>query len=56
MTFFASFLTIILVRGLYPSLKRIFSLFANLYLADTIIFGGGPMVIPLLREYVVAEG
>ena len=29
-TFFASFLTIMLVRGLYPSPTRIFSLFANL--------------------------
>lgn len=54
--FFASFLTIMLVRGLYPSPTRTFSLFANLYLAGTIIFGGGPVVIPLLREYVVAEG
>jgi chromate transport protein ChrA len=55
-TFFASFLTIMLVRSLYPSPNRTFSLFANLYLAGTIIFGGGPVVIPLLREYVVAEG
>lgn len=54
--FFASFLTIMLIRGLYPSPSRTFSLFANLYLAGTIIFGGGPVVIPLLREYVVAEG
>ncbi|MCJ1265964.1 hypothetical protein MMC22_005846 [Lobaria immixta] len=55
-TFFASFLTIMLIRGLYPSPTRTFSLFANLYLACTIIFGGGPVLIPLLREYVVAEG
>jgi chromate transport protein ChrA len=25
-------------------------------IAGTIIFGGGPVVIPLLRDYVVAEG
>lgn len=31
-------------------------LFANMYLAGTIIFGGGPVVIPLLREYVVQPG
>ena len=55
-TFFASFLTVMLVRSLYPAPTRTFSLFANLYLAGTIIFGGGPVVIPLLREYVVAEG
>lgn len=54
--FFASFLTIMLIRGLYRSPTRSFSVFANLYLAGTIIFGGGPVVIPLLREYVVAEG
>ncbi|KAI4164810.1 MAG: hypothetical protein LQ342_001443 [Letrouitia transgressa] len=54
--FFASFLTIMLIRSLYQSPTRTFSLFANLYLAGTIIFGGGPVVVPLLREYVVAEG
>jgi chromate transport protein ChrA len=27
-----------------------------MYLAGTIIFGGGPVVIPLLREYVVGPG
>ena len=54
--FFASFLTIMLLRGLYPSPTRLFSLFANLCLAGTIIFGGGPVVIPLLRDYIVAEG
>lgn len=25
-------------------------------IAGTIIFGGGPVVIPLLRDYVVTEG
>jgi chromate transport protein ChrA len=27
-----------------------------MYLAGTIIFGGGPVVIPLLREYAVEPG
>jgi chromate transport protein ChrA len=44
------------LRGTLHSPSRGFSLFANLYLAGTIIFGGGPVVIPLLREYVVNEG
>jgi chromate transport protein ChrA len=44
------------LRGTLKSPPRGFSLFANLYLAVTIIFGGGPVVIPLLREYVVYEG
>ncbi|KAL9594576.1 MAG: hypothetical protein Q9219_006960 [cf. Caloplaca sp. 3 TL-2023] len=54
--FLTSFLTIMLLRALHPSPPRLFSLFANLFLAGTIIFGGGPVVIPLLREYIVAEG
>lgn len=35
---------------------RLFDLFTNMYLAGTVIFGGGPVVIPLLREYVVEPG
>lgn len=54
--FIASFVAVLTLRGLLRSPPRGFSLFANLYLAGTIIFGGGPVVIPLLREYIVAEG
>ena len=54
--FFASFMIVMVCRGLYSGTNRGFDLFANLYLAGTIIFGGGPVVIPLLREYVVAPG
>jgi chromate transport protein ChrA len=54
--FFGSFVTIMTVRSLIRNPPRGVSLFANLYLAGTIIFGGGPVVIPLLREYIVAEG
>jgi chromate transport protein ChrA len=54
--FFATFITTMVLRGTLKSPPRGFSLFANLYLAGTIIFGGGPVVIPLLREYVVYEG
>lgn len=43
-------------RGVHPSLPLSFDLFTNMYLAGTIIFGGGPVVIPLLREYVVQPG
>jgi chromate transport protein ChrA len=53
--FFISFITIMIVRSLLKTPPRGVSLFANLYLAGTIIFGGGPVVIPLLREYIVAE-
>ncbi|KAI9824251.1 MAG: hypothetical protein M1832_002058 [Thelocarpon impressellum] len=44
------------LRGTLRAPLRAFSLFANLFLAGTIIFGGGPVVIPLLREYLVAQG
>ncbi|ERF75922.1 hypothetical protein EPUS_01288 [Endocarpon pusillum Z07020] len=54
--FFASFIAVLLVRGLLRPLPLSFSLFANMYLAGTIIFGGGPVVIPLLRSYVVDPG
>lgn len=54
--FFATFIAIMVLRGTLPTPPLGFSVFANLYLAGTIIFGGGPVVIPLLREYVVAEG
>ena len=52
----ASFIAVLLVRGLLRPLPLSFSLFANMYLAGTIIFGGGPVVIPLLRSYVVDPG
>ncbi|KAI0204547.1 hypothetical protein F4808DRAFT_346580 [Astrocystis sublimbata] len=54
--FVVSFIAIIVLRATVDSPPLLFSLFANLYLAGTLIFGGGPVVIPLLREYVVAEG
>ncbi|KAI0379347.1 chromate transporter-domain-containing protein [Hypomontagnella monticulosa] len=54
--FFLSFTIIITLRGVLPGKTLLYSLFANLYLAGTIIFGGGPVVIPLLREYIVTGG
>lgn len=54
--FLLSFAIIMVLRGTLPEKPLLYSLFANMYLAGTIIFGGGPVVIPLLREYVVAEG
>lgn len=55
-SFLVVFITIMVVRGVLKTPPRGYALFANLYLAGTIIFGGGPVVIPLLREYIVAEG
>ncbi|KAL4915984.1 chromate transporter-domain-containing protein [Aspergillus aurantiobrunneus] len=54
--FFASFITILTVRARLDSPPLPLSLFANMYLAGTVIFGGGPVVIPLLRSYVVDPG
>jgi chromate transport protein ChrA len=54
--FFASFAAILASRGLLATPPLILDLFANMYLAGTIIFGGGPVVIPLLREYTVEPG
>ncbi|KAI3321196.1 chromate transporter-domain-containing protein [Xylariaceae sp. AK1471] len=54
--FLASFIVIIVLRATVKYRPLLFNLFANLYIAGTIIFGGGPVVIPLLREYIVVEG
>ncbi|KAH7326999.1 chromate transporter-domain-containing protein [Rhexocercosporidium sp. MPI-PUGE-AT-0058] len=50
------FIVIMVLRGTLPDKPLLFQLFSNMFLAGTIIFGGGPVVIPLLREYVVSEG
>ncbi|KAL7934900.1 chromate transporter domain-containing protein [Trichoderma chlorosporum] len=55
-SFFATFIAVMVLRSVLHDPPLLYRLFANLYLAGTIIFGGGPVVIPLLREYVVAEG
>lgn len=54
--FLLTFTIIVVVHVVIPNAPRGFSLFADLYLAGTIIFGGGPVVIPLLREYIVTQG
>lgn len=53
--FFASFIIIMVIRATVSN-TRPFNLFSNMYLAGTIIFGGGPVVIPLLRAFVVDPG
>lgn len=54
--FFMSFITLLVLRGTLHVVPVILKLATNLYLAGTIIFGGGPVVIPLLRQYIVTEG
>ncbi|KAG9187682.1 hypothetical protein G6011_05553 [Alternaria panax] len=53
--FLVSFIVVMVIRGTVSS-GRSFNFFSNMYLAGTIIFGGGPVVIPLLRSYVVDPG
>jgi len=55
LTFLASLTTIITLRSTLPTAPLLYAFFANMYLAGSVIFGGGPVVIPLLRAYVVAE-
>ncbi|KIO16144.1 hypothetical protein M407DRAFT_86350, partial [Tulasnella calospora MUT 4182] len=54
--FFTSFIALLVLRGALHHAPLLLKLYTNMYLAGTIIFGGGPVVIPLLREYVVTEG
>ena len=58
MLFLISFIVITVLRAAVPPLRSslLYRLFANLYLAGTVIYGGGPVLVPLLREYTVAEG
>ncbi|KAF1995995.1 chromate ion transporter-like protein [Amniculicola lignicola CBS 123094] len=54
--FLLSFIVVMVIRGTVDARALAYDLFANMYLAGTIIFGGGPVVIPLLRSYVVDPG
>ncbi|CAE7077619.1 unnamed protein product [Rhizoctonia solani] len=54
--FFAIFTALMVLRGTLRAPPLPLELFINMFLAGTIIFGGGPVVIPLLREYVVEPG
>lgn len=54
--FLLSFVVVMVVRGTIDTRTLTYDLFANMYLAGSIIFGGGPVVIPLLRSYVVDPG
>ncbi|KAH8110549.1 chromate transporter [Phellopilus nigrolimitatus] len=54
--FFLTFLTILIIRALIKDVPVVYKLFSNLFLAGSIIFGGGPVVVPLLNDYIVNEG
>lgn len=54
--FLITFILTLTLHSVTTRPPQSFSLFSALYLAGTIIFGGGPVVIPLLREYIVTPG
>jgi chromate transport protein ChrA len=56
LTLIVFIVTLLVVRGQLPSPPRTLDFFANMVLAGVIIFGGGPVVIPLLRGYTVDYG
>lgn len=53
---YVAFLVIVIILRATVTRARAFDFFVRIMLAGTIIFGGGPVVIPLLRSYVVDPG
>lgn len=54
--FFALLITVIVLASTLKPSPRALNLFSNMFLAGVIIFGGGPVVIPLLKGYTVDNG
>lgn len=54
--FLTAFIVFLSLRVILHQAPLLLSLFNSMFLAGTIIFGGGPVVIPLLRDYVVEPG
>ncbi|PNS21249.1 hypothetical protein CAC42_1028 [Sphaceloma murrayae] len=54
--FIAIVLILILTSRLLSSTQRPHEFVANMVLAGSVIFGGGPVLIPLMRDYVVQPG
>ncbi|GJJ14290.1 hypothetical protein Clacol_008554 [Clathrus columnatus] len=50
------FLVLVIILRATVTRTRAFDFFVRIMIAGTIIFGGGPVVIPLLRSYVVDPG
>lgn len=55
-TFIVFVVAVVVTRSQLNSPPRTFDLFTNMMIAGVIIFGGGPVVIPLLRGYTVENG
>ncbi|KAE8397334.1 hypothetical protein BDV37DRAFT_289506 [Aspergillus pseudonomiae] len=52
----SSFIAILVSRAKLSTPPLVLNVFATIYLAGTVMFGGGPVVIPLLRSYVIDPG
>nr|CDI53279.1 chromate ion transporter [Melanopsichium pennsylvanicum 4] len=48
--------TVVVTRSQLKSPPRTLDFFTNMMIAGVIIFGGGPVVVPLLRGYTVENG
>ncbi|SPO27013.1 related to chromate transport protein [Ustilago trichophora] len=55
-TFIVFVVAVVVTRSQLNSPPRTFDFFTNMMIAGVIIFGGGPVVIPLLRGYTVENG
>jgi len=56
LVFVALVIVFVVIRATVDSLSRPFDFFVNMIIAGIIIFGGGPVVVPLLRGYTVDNG
>ncbi|TKY86226.1 hypothetical protein EX895_005051 [Sporisorium graminicola] len=54
--FIALIIAVVVTRSQLNAPPRAFDFFTNMMIAGVIIFGGGPVVIPLLRGYTVENG
>jgi len=54
--FFVTFIILMTLRGALHHSSLTLALFNNMFLAGTIVFGGGSVIIALLRDYVVQPG
>ncbi|KAK2466095.1 hypothetical protein APHAL10511_001737 [Amanita phalloides] len=55
-TLIVVFMVLLILRSTLKAPRHALAVFTNFYFAGTLIIGGGPVVTPLLREYVVEPG
>jgi hypothetical protein len=55
-TLLVTLIAVLVTRSKLNAVPRSFDFFCNMMIAGVIIFGGGPVVIPLLKGYTVDPG